>query len=66
MLIPDNPNNAAKPSTFESVSDLDTWKKLRTDTTDRVIMVLFGAEWDEPSQVLRSMLEEFPQAYASI
>lgn len=37
---------------------MDQYKKLRAATTDKVILVLFSAAWDDASKVLQEMLEE--------
>ena len=60
MLIPEyKPASAAGgKSEFTQFETLDQYKKLRTATTDKAILVLFAAEWDESSQLLKQMLQE--------
>ena len=67
MLIPDY--SASKKQTEGQVLHLETltqYQKLRAETTDKVICILFVADWDESSGVLREMLKEMPQAMSSV
>jgi glutaredoxin-related protein len=43
--------------------DLNTLKK---GCSDKAILILFWAEWDESSQTLKSMMEEMPSVYTSV
>lgn len=40
--------------------------KLKGESTDKPILILFWASWDEPSSLLKSMLEEMPTVYKSV
>ena len=58
MLIPEYKAAQATESQacFTQLGEIDQYKKLRTATTDKVIAVLFTAEWDEASKVLKEMV----------
>ena len=59
MLIPEyKPASAAATAEFVQLTQLDQYKKLRAATTDKVIVILFSADWDESSRVLKEMLDE--------
>ena len=59
MLIPEyKPASAATQATqsLTKLTELDQYKKMRAATTDKVIMVLFSAGWDDASKVLQEMV----------
>ncbi len=59
MLIPEYKAASADVKTeLTQLNELDQYKKLRTATTDKVIAILFSADWDEASKVLKEMVEE--------
>ena len=61
MLIPDY-SNAKKPAAavFTQLEELPKFQEVRTQTTDKVICILFVADWDESSGVLKNMMSEMP------
>jgi thioredoxin-like negative regulator of GroEL len=61
MLPASNTKNEFKK--LETEDDLKTLKKA---CTDKAILVLFWAEWDESSQALKGMMEEMPNVYNSV
>ena len=67
MLIPDY-STAKKPAaaTFTQLSELPKYQELRTQTTDKIVCILFVADWDESSGILKNMMSEMPQAMSSI
>ena len=60
MLIPEYKAASATAATaeFTQFTELDQYKKLRAATTDKVIAVLFTADWDESSGILKQMVTE--------
>ena len=44
----------------------DELKELKKQCTDRAIMILFWASWDEGSEQLKGMMEEMPKVYSSV
>ena len=63
MLIPEykaaqQSGEQSQATEFKAFAQLDEYKQLRTKTTDKVICLLFSAEWDEASRVLKQMLAE--------
>jgi len=60
MLIPEYKSANAAPSTaeFTQLTQVDEYKKLRAATTDKIILVLFTADWDESSRILHQMVSE--------
>ena len=44
----------------------DDLKKLKNKCTDKPIIALFWASWDEGSEALKSMMEEMPKAYKNV
>ena len=61
MLIPEykSATAAASPNAdFTHLTELDQYKKLRAATTDKVIAILFAADWDDSSRVLKEMMAE--------
>jgi thioredoxin-like negative regulator of GroEL len=57
MLIPEY-KKEAPTCALTNLTDLDQYKKLRAATTDKVICVLFVADWDDSSNILKKMVEE--------
>ena len=59
MLIPEyQANTTATLTTLESIEE---FSKLRQATTDKLLLILVGASWDQPSQTLLDMLSHAPQ-----
>ena len=54
MLIPEYKAASAPATTaeFTKLTEVDQYKSLRAATTDKIILVLFTAEWDEASRIL--------------
>ena len=46
MIIPDTSKSA---NTLHALADVEQFKKIRSDTTDKLLAVLLYAEWDESS-----------------
>jgi hypothetical protein len=57
MIIPDTSKTT---STLHSLGDVEQFKKLRNDTTDKVLALLMFAEWDESSMQLKEMVGQMP------
>ena len=60
MLIPEYKAASAPATTaeFTKLTEVDQYKSLRAATTDKIILVLFTAEWDEASRILHQMAAE--------
>ena len=56
MLIPEYKKEASTAQ-LVNLTELDQYKKIRAVTTDKVICVLFVADWDDSSKVLKEMVE---------
>lgn len=56
MLIPEYKKEASTAQ-LVNLTELDQYKKIRAATTDKVICVLFVADWDDSSKVLKEMVE---------
>lgn len=51
---------------FQKLETEDDLKSLKKVATDKAIVILFWAEWDESSNNLKSMMEEMPNVYQSL
>ena len=40
--------------------------KLKKDTAEKAIVILFWASWDENSEKIKSMMEEMPKVYSNL
>ena len=59
MLIPEyKAASATFTAEFTHLTELDQYKKLRAATTDKAIAILFVADWDDASKVLKEMVAE--------
>lgn len=61
MIIPES---STKANALYELADIPAFQKLRTDTTDKLIAILFYAEWDASSMQLKDMITEMPAAYS--
>ena len=59
MLIPEYTSNNTAP-VLSLISNQEEFDKLRQATTDKLLLVLFVAEWDESSKLLQQMIKEMP------
>ena len=48
------------------ISNKEEFDKLRQATTDKLLLVLFVAEWDESSKILHQMIKEMPTNFNQI
>lgn len=62
-MLPSNTNDQQKLEKLETTEDLNKLKKV---CTDKAILILFWASWDESSESLKSMMEEMPKAYKNL
>ena len=62
-MLPSGKTEAEPFQPIKTEEDLNQVKKV---CTDRPIIVLFWASWDQPSCTLKSMMEEMPKAYKSV
>ena len=53
-------------SAFIQLTDEASLNELKKKCTDKPILVLFWASWDESSEQLKGMMEEMPKAYSSL
>lgn len=61
MLIPEfNPKNGGGHLSLITLSTLEEFQNLRKQTTDKLIIILFTAEWDESSTLLGQMVAQMP------
>ena len=51
---------------FIKLETEDDLKNLKKGCSDKPILALFWADWDESSQALKSMMEEMPNVYESV
>ena len=62
MLIPEyksaTAQSAAATAECTQLTELEQYKKIRAATTDKIILVLFSASWDESSRILQEMVQE--------
>ena len=63
MIIPESSNKANE---LYELIDVPAFQKLRNDTTDKLIAILFYAEWDASSMQLKEMVSEMPKAYSQV
>ena len=50
-------------SEFQKLETEDDLKSLKKAATDKAVLILFWASWDESSNLLKSMMEEMPKVY---
>lgn len=58
--------NTDKPKELLKLDTVEDLKKLQQRCTDKPIVILCWAEWDETSQNLKQMMEEMPKVYHSL
>jgi len=58
--------NTDKPKELLKLDTDEDLKKLKERCTDKPIVILCWAEWDETSQNLKQMMEEMPKVYQSV
>jgi len=58
-MIPEFSSNKT-PATLTALDSVEGFDKIRQATTDKLFLTLIHAEWDSPSQHLRSMVSEMP------
>jgi hypothetical protein len=42
---------------------MEEYEKLRQSTTDKLLLILVTAEWDDSSKLLLEMIKEMPQNF---
>ena len=57
MLIPET---MTKSNTLYEFQSMEDYNKLRGATTDKLLMILVKAEWDDSSKLLEQMVNEMP------
>lgn len=60
-MLPSNTTSA-----FIQLTDEASLTDLKKKCTDKPILILFWASWDESSEQLKGMMEEMPKAYSSL
>ena len=63
MIIPEN---SKAPNTLKELSTKEDFLKLRNDTTDKLLVVLLYASWDDSSMQLKKMVDQMPSVFASV
>ena len=57
-IIPTYQTGSATKLEFLELKTLEELEKQRKETTDKCILLLFWADWDQPSHLLRDILSE--------
>lgn len=64
MLIPEF--SKAPSSEFTQIETAQQFKEMRSSVTDKAIVLLVTASWNEQSQMLKEMAREMPSSYPSV
>ena len=62
-MLPSNDKGDASLVQLTTVKDLE---ELHNKCTDRALLLLCWASWDQPSDALKSQLEEVPKVYKNV
>ena len=60
MLIPEYTTKTSATPQLTSLTSLEEYEKLRQSTTDKLLLILVTAEWDDSSKLLLEMIKEMP------
>lgn len=66
MLIPEYNAKSAPIPQLTTFTHMEEYEKLRKATTDKLILILVAAEWDDASKLLLQMVAEMPSNFRSI
>lgn len=60
MLIPEYTTKTSATPQLTLLSSMEEYDKLRQSTTDKLLLILVTAEWDDSSNLLLEMIKEMP------
>ena len=60
MLIPEYTTKTSATPQLTLLSSMEEYEKLRQSTTDKLLLILVTAEWDDSSKLLLEMIKEMP------
>ena len=60
MLIPEYTTKTSATPQLTSLTSMEEYEKLRQSTTDKLLLILVTAEWDDSSKLLLEMIKEMP------
>ncbi len=60
MLIPEYTTKTSATPQLTSLTTMEEYEKLRQSTTDKLLLILVTAEWDDSSKLLLEMIKEMP------
>ncbi len=63
MLIPEYTTKTSATPQLTSLTNMEEYEKLRQSTTDKLLLILVTAEWDDSSKLLLEMIKEMPQNF---
>ena len=60
MLIPEYTTKTSATPQLTLLTSMEEYEKLRQSTTDKLLLILVTAEWDDSSKLLLEMIKEMP------
>ena len=60
MLIPEYTTKTGATPQLTPLTSMEEYEKLRQSTTDKLLLILVTAEWDDSSKLLLEMIKEMP------